>query len=118
MALHLGMITTDSTDPLPLARWWALALGGEVVAENDGWFVVVMTSSGALAFQKVDAVTPGKNRVHLDLVVDGDLDAEHERLVGVGARSLGERSEGSARWFTLTDPQGNEFCVAREDHAA
>ncbi|GMA30976.1 VOC family protein [Litorihabitans aurantiacus] len=116
MALHLGMITTDSTDPLPLARWWADVLGGEVVAENEGWFVVVATEAGALAFQRVEEVTPGKNRVHLDLVVDGDLDAEHERLVAAGAASLGERTEGAARWFTLTDPQGNEFCVAPEDH--
>lgn len=116
MALHLGMITTDSTDPLPLARWWADVLGGEVVAENDGWFAVVVAPSGTLAFQKVDEVTPGKNKVHLDLVADGDLAAEHARLVAAGARDLGERGENGGRWFTLTDPQGNEFCIAPEDH--
>ncbi|PWD49496.1 glyoxalase [Serinibacter arcticus] len=114
MGLNLGMITTDSTDPVPLAHWWAGILDGEVLAENEGWFVVVSTPSGTLAFQKVDEVTPGKNRVHVDLVVDGDLDVEHARLVELGAASLGERSEGENRWFTLADPQGNEFCVATE----
>lgn len=116
MALHLGMITTDSTDPVPLARWWAEILAGEVVAENDGWFAVVVAASGTLAFQKVEAVTPGKNKVHIDLVVDGDLDAEHARLVAAGAGDLGERGANGGRWYTLTDPQGNEFCIAPEDH--
>lgn len=115
MSLALGMITTDSTDPLPLARWWAEVLEGEVVAENDGWFVVVVTPSGTLAFQKVGEVTPGKNKLHLDLVVDDDLDHEHARLLERGAVSLGERREGGGRWFTLADPDGNEFCLAREE---
>jgi hypothetical protein len=37
-----------------------------------------------------------------------------ERLVGLGATVLGERggdAEGFV-WTTLTDPEGNEFCVA------
>lgn len=115
MALALGMITTDSTDPLPLASWWAQRLDGQVVEENQGWFVVVATPSGTLAFQKVTAVTPGKNKIHLDLGTTGDLAAEVEQLIAAGATLVAERSEGGHGWFTLADPQGNEFCVAREE---
>lgn len=115
MALALGMITTDSTDPLPLATWWAERLGGQIVEENDGWFVVVATPSGTLAFQKVSETTPGKNRIHLDLGTTGDLDLEVRALIAAGASFIADRSEGGHRWFTLADPQGNEFCVAPEE---
>lgn len=115
MALALGMITTDSTDPLPLAQWWADRLDGDVVEENQGWFVVVATPSGTLAFQKVSETTPGKNKLHLDLGTSGDLGGEVERLVAAGAILVAERTEGDHTWFTLTDPQGNEFCVALEE---
>lgn len=116
VAFGLGMITTDSTDPLPLARWWAELLGGEVAAENDGWFVVVPTPVVTLAFQKVDAVTPGKNRIHLDLGVEGGgdegLEAAVRRVVSSGGSLVAERAEGDFRWVTVADPEGNQFCLA------
>lgn len=116
LSFALGMITTDSTDPIPLAQWWAGLLGGEIVANNDGWFVIVATPLATLAFQKVDAVTPGKNRIHLDLGVQGGgdegLEAAVRRVVSTGGSLIAERSEGDFRWITLADPEGNQFCVA------
>ena len=70
-----------------------------------------------LAFQKVEDPTPGKNRVHLDLVTQ-DLETEVDRLVSVGATIVGRRGDESFRWVTLADPQGNQFCVAGQDEAA
>jgi len=68
-----------------------------------------------LGFQKVPEERAGKNRLHLDLVAPiGERHAEVERLVGLGATVLGERggdAEGFV-WTTLTDPEGNEFCIA------
>ena len=64
-----------------------------------------------MAFQKVDDPTPGKNRIHVDLMAD-DLDAEVDRLVEAGAGLVERRGDESFRWVTLTDPDGNEFCVA------
>jgi Glyoxalase-like domain len=68
-----------------------------------------------LGFQKVPEERAGKNRLHLDLGAPvGERQAEVERLVGLGATVLGERggdAEGMV-WTTLTDPDGNEFCVA------
>jgi hypothetical protein len=53
-----------------------------------------------------------KNRVHLDVHVGADrLATEAERLVELGAKVLYERTEMGGHWITLTDPEGNEFCL-------
>ncbi|MGV1006011.1 MAG: VOC family protein, partial [Candidatus Nanopelagicales bacterium] len=113
MGLSLGMITTDSTDPLPLARWWAERFSGQVIDEGGGWFVRVQIPGAMLAFQKVLDPTPGKNKIHVDLTTDDDLDATAQELLSAGASLVGERSMDGFRWFTLADPQGNQFCLAR-----
>ncbi|WP_256842916.1 VOC family protein [Ornithinimicrobium cryptoxanthini] len=114
MTLTLGMITTDTTDAEALAGWWAEQTGAQIAETNDGWFVIVRggTLPVWMAFQKVDGVTPGKNRLHLDLTASGDLDDEVERLLGAGATLVARRGDENFRWVTLADPQGNEFCVS------
>lgn len=52
-----------------------------------------------------------KNRMHLDLQAD-DRAAEVARLVELGATVVHDKDEWDTRWTTLTDPEGNEFCVA------
>ena len=53
-----------------------------------------------------------KNRVHLDLRTDdADLDAARTRLVERGATVLHSGRQGPHTWVTMTDPEGNEFCV-------
>ncbi|MBC2639873.1 VOC family protein [Rhodococcus sp. NPDC056960] len=113
MALTLGMITFDTLDPGPLAKWWAKQTAGTIEQENDGWFYVVALPGSAqkLAFQKVDDPTPGKNRIHLDLSSD-DLDGEVGRLSSDGATEVARHEMGGFRWVTLADPDGNQFCVS------
>jgi Glyoxalase-like domain len=69
----IASITFDSTDPEPLARWWAERFGAEIIANMDGFFLLVAGGSlpTQLAFQRVDDPTPGKNKVHLDVHTDG-----------------------------------------------
>ena len=114
MTASIVSITFDSTDPEPLARWWAERFGAEITDNMDGFFLIVAGGSlpTQLAFQKVDDPTPGKNRIHVDIHTDDDLDAEAARWVEAGATSVGKRSAGDFHWFTLTDPDGNEFCIA------
>ncbi|GED98362.1 VOC family protein [Gordonia crocea] len=113
MKLSIGMITFDTTDPLPLAQWWCTQTGGTVVETNDGWFVTVSTGNGTpmLAFQKVDDPTPGKNRLHLDLVSE-DLEKQVARLLADGATLVARREMPGFEWATLADPDGNQFCVS------
>ena len=103
----------DSGDAQSLADWWAAQLGADVLATNDGWYIMLGGDDMpvGLSFQKVADPTPGKNKLHLDLV-DDDLDAEVARLAASGATVVEPRSAGDFRWVTLTDPDGNEFCVS------
>lgn len=114
MTVSLAMITFDSADPVPLAEWWAEQTGAEVGDTNDGWFVTISGGSipVRLGFQKVSDPTPGKNKVHLDLLAP-DIDAEAARLVEAGATEVARQDMGGFRWITLADPQGNQFCVAQ-----
>jgi Glyoxalase-like domain len=114
VTLSIASITFDSTDPEPLANWWAERFDAAITANMDGFFVIVAGGSlpTQLAFQRVDDPTPGKNKVHLDIHTDGDLDAEVARWIEAGATSLGKRNAGDFFWVTLTDPDGNQFCIA------
>lgn len=113
MTVIPAMITHDVIDPVATGRWWAEQTDGEILAENDGWFVVVGLPSGLrLGFQRVDVPTPGKNRVHLDLEAADDLDAEVTRLEQAGARVVDRQRQGDFRWIVLEDPAGNAFCVS------
>jgi predicted enzyme related to lactoylglutathione lyase len=54
-----------------------------------------------------------KNRLHFDLrPVDRTRDEEVARLVQLGATEVADfRRPDGGGWITLTDPEGNEFCV-------
>jgi hypothetical protein len=63
-------------------------------------------------FQAVPEHKAGKNRVHIDIRVgDDDPVVVRERLVSRGATVLHEGRQGPHTWVTMTDPEGNEFCV-------
>lgn len=113
MSLSLEMVTFDCSDPDILAQWWLDAAGGELNAVAPGEFVMVSREGGpTLGFQKVPDPTPGKNKVHLDFNA-ADKEAEVARLVAAGATEIGRNSFGPEfDWVTLTDPEGNAFCVA------
>ena len=66
-----------------------------------------------LLFQAVPEAKSVKNRLHLDLLVGPEaVDAEVERLVGLGATKVHEHDGPDGRWILLTDPEGNELDVS------
>ncbi|MEU8778563.1 VOC family protein [Streptomyces sp. NPDC048606] len=109
--------TVDCSDAYALARFWAEALDG-TLADDDhpGDPEVTVTSAGAnLLFIRVPEGKSVKNRVHFDLQPqDRGRDEEVERLLALGAKTVGDfrRPDGTG-WVTMTDPEGNEFCVER-----
>jgi hypothetical protein len=116
MALRIGMVTADCADPKALSAFWAAALQTSVVFEVEGFVMLAPPAEGgpALGFQLVPEERAGKNRLHLDLGTPaGGRADEVARLVGLGATELGQRGgdEYGLVWTTLTDPEGNEFCV-------
>ena len=112
--IHVEMVTVDARDARALAGWWARQTDGEVVAWfEDDYLVVIPAGDGPrLGFQQVGEPTPGKNRLHLDLVAD-DRDLEVERLLAEGALEVARHEVPAASWVVLADPEGNQFCVSQ-----
>jgi hypothetical protein len=116
-------IVVDCRRPSELARFWAAALDGYAVAPYDDEEIARLRSLGIdnleddptvlvtgpgprLFFQVVPEPKVVKNRLHLDLIA-ADAEAEIVRLTGLGAGVAARY----ASHVTLTDPEGNEFCV-------
>ena len=69
-------------------------------------------SGKRVLFQLVPEPKTVKNRLHIDVRVGADkLEAEVERLTATGAHFLHRGRQGPHTWVTMTDPEGNEFCV-------
>jgi len=125
---RLHDIVIDSTHAASLARFWASALDDYEIAPYDEEELERLRGKGIFDVEDDPAVlleprTPvgprifcqlvpepkvAKNRMHLDLRAD-DVDAEVARLTGLGARVVADHGE----LITMTDPQGNEFCLVR-----
>ena len=66
-----------------------------------------------LLFNRVPGSKTEKNRLHVDIHADqGERDATVARLQEHGATLVRHVKEPGGGWFVLTDPEGNEFCVA------
>ncbi|MFF0199339.1 VOC family protein [Streptomyces sp. NPDC005017] len=117
MSSLIRHITVDCTDAFTLASWWAQALDGRLAEDDNPGDpeATVTTATATLLFVRVDDARSVKNRVHWDLQPqDRTRDAEVDRLLALGAKIQGDhrRPDGTG-WVTLTDPEGNEFCVER-----
>ena len=103
-------------DVVRVADFWAAALHYRRAQRLEQYGVLVPEEGNGgfmLLIQGVSDAKSGRNRMHLDLHVD-DPAAEIDRLVALGATRISEGNLGDTiHWTTLTDPVGNEFCVAR-----
>jgi Glyoxalase-like domain len=128
-------VVLDATDPRGLAEFYRLLLGfayrpGDEPPEpgldderGRDWLVIHPASGGfpRIAFQQADAVPettwpePGiPQQLHLDLSVTSkvELDHQHERAIGLGARLRFDRSEDPDEPLRVyADPSGHLFCI-------
>lgn len=66
-----------------------------------------------ILFQPVPESKSVKNRIHWDVRLAGeDKDEVRARLEARGATFLYSESQGPHGWHTMTDPEGNEFCIS------
>lgn len=116
MSAKIGYLVIDSIDPIRLAPFWSGLLGVPVdVTIGDGEFLLLCPTEEGLTvgFQRVAEAKTGKNRLHLDLVVD-DLDkvtAEVEQSGGRWLEPGNTRELEGFQWRVLADPEGNEFDI-------
>jgi len=114
MPAKVGYLAIDTTDPNALAPFWCGLLDVQVdTTIGDGDFLILSATADGLTvgFQRVPEAKSGKNRVHLDLVVD-DLDAATTEVEQLGGRWLEPgttRELEGFRWRCMADPEGNEF---------
>jgi len=129
MTAQIASVTFDCRDALAVARFWSAVIGrpldpdasSEFAAigftgrrDREGWASVERGCDPTWMFVSVPESKTAKNRMHLDLVAP-DVEAEVARLVELGASRVADADEWGYRWTVMTDPEGNEFCVARGD---
>jgi predicted enzyme related to lactoylglutathione lyase len=109
--------TLDCSDLDRIAEFWQAAVGFVVDGCIEGRYVSLSGHGVTLSLQRVAEPKTVKNRMHLDLLVD-NLEQEVRRLENIGASRVTRtaRQEYGQTWFVLADPEGNEFCVARQQH--
>jgi catechol 2,3-dioxygenase-like lactoylglutathione lyase family enzyme len=107
-------VAFDCADARAVAEFWAAVFGRQIAEEHStAQHVVLLPGEGAasgpsLVFNVVPEPKTIKNRVHLDIATSAYA-AEADRLVGLGARKLGEHEGSTSRWTTFADIEGNEF---------
>lgn len=108
-------LVLDCKEPEALATFWRAALDYREHYRDANLAVLVPQEGIAspLLLQRVPEAKAGKNRMHLDIVVD-DVEAEVRRLQALGAGRIddGVQSLGGTRWVRMSDPEQNEFCVS------
>lgn len=127
MTVEIASVTFDCVDALVVGRFWSDALGRPLdpKASSDfatigfagrrdtaGWAPSERADAQTWMFVRVPEPKTAKNRVHLD-VMTPDPQAEIARLVGCGATKVADMEEYGYEWTVMTDPEGNEFCVAK-----
>lgn len=141
--MKIGNVTFDCADPDRMSTFWSAALDYQKRSwSDDAELRRSLLASGLteddlaarglaedpagvgprLLFQKVPEPKTAKNRMHLDINVGAgkpaehhEVDAEVERLVGLGATVLRKHAATWGIWpeyhYVMADPEGNEFCV-------
>jgi predicted enzyme related to lactoylglutathione lyase len=107
-------LVLDCAEPKQLADFWREALNYRDYYLDTNVAVLVPKEGNAspLVLQGVPEPKAGKNRMHLDIVVD-DIEPEIARLQALGATRLDEgvQNLGATQWVRMSDPENNEFCV-------
>lgn len=107
-------IVIDTCDPVGLAAFWGELLGASVDERSStpDWLELEGAPGiGYLGFQRVPEPKIGKNRIHIDLLVE-QVERSVERAIELGATRVGGIiEEPTNRFQVMRDPEGNEFCL-------
>ena len=121
MTVRFVQWTLDVVDVELMAQFWSQALGYRADMGGDGHAKLYPPDDAppdvpTLWLQATAGDKRAKNRNHPDLrPVDGDVDAEVDRLLALGAARADVGQTGDEPFVVLADPEGNEFCVLRNE---
>ncbi|MBW4094393.1 MAG: VOC family protein [Acidobacteria bacterium] len=105
--IEQGFATEDQTTVHHGVLVWK---DGQAITPGDQ-----LTDAGRnrILFQAAPEAKTVKNRVHLDLRLEGaNKDEVRTALQARGATFLWTASQGPHSWHTMADPEGNEFCIS------
>jgi predicted enzyme related to lactoylglutathione lyase len=114
-------LTIDCAQPYELATFWSQVTGWSLSAQDaPGDDEVLLEAPDPLPgflFIRVPEAKTVKNRLHIDWVpTDRTRDEEVDRLLALGSTLHEDHRQPDGRgWATLTDPEGNEFCIERSE---
>jgi hypothetical protein len=121
-----GAVGYELDSPPPGFQTWPDFLRAHDVPESEWNSASAVSdpnrSGPRVFFQRVPEPKTVKNRVHIDLQSGGGgqielaeqrrrVEADVERLIGLGATHLQTRQELGIVWAVMQDPEGNEFCT-------
>jgi len=113
--VRLHEVVIDCADPRSLAEFW-VRFTGYVVRHGDDDWVSIGAGDGSvvIGFQRVPEPKTVKNRVHLDFAAkDHEATAREIEALGATWQWVGEDPDDA--FVVLADPEGNEFCIVRDD---
>jgi catechol 2,3-dioxygenase-like lactoylglutathione lyase family enzyme len=118
--VRLENIVWDTRDPGRLGRFWAAALGAELITdEPDGVEARLHLADGVfldLCFAPVASPSTSPARLHPDLAGGARQEEVVRSLLDLGAEPA-DIGQGAVPWTVLADPDGNAFCVMEDREA-
>ncbi|MEV7399617.1 VOC family protein [Streptomyces sp. NPDC091267] len=125
MIAELQCVVLDCPDPVRLAEFYRVLLGGRVNQADRRWaldedWATLHTAAGlVLGFQRATEYRPPRwpdpehpQQFHLDFGVR-DLDAAGAEAVAAGATVLDSGAGSDRPWRIFADPAGHPFCLVK-----
>lgn len=97
----------DALLPVPVAKFWASAIGGEIDIDEGGEALIRRGKDVDIWINRVPEAKSVKNRVHFDVYARTAQD-----LIALGATVLTAEPD----WVVMADVEGNEFCAFLDPH--
>ena len=120
--ITLGAINLEAQNPAMLAAFWGSVTGATPSSAGDRVYLPPAGPGGfAMFFQPRTSALTERQTLHPDLTVPwGSRQQEVRRILGLGATHRWDVLDEvpHVQWTTMTDPEGNLFCVAEHPPAA
>jgi len=111
--LTIGSIVWGVLDIPRAVDFWTAALDYVPRDEvEEDWATLVPRSGSGTRLSLMLVTSDKPARHHMDIFA-ADQDAEVDRLVGLGARTVDWDYPDLADYVVLEDPDGNRFCVVQ-----
>lgn len=108
-AVQVINVTIDALVGADVLPFWRALLGyGQI---GDDYLFDPQGRGPGLGFQRMDEPRPQRNRIHLDVAVPHEqAEARIAAALAAGGRLVSDAH--APKWWVLSDPEGNEACVA------